>query len=161
MTWWSWLLEIAGITLLGASIVFSMRRARKGAAILPVALAITTASALLAFLLFVFLSPVRPGEDLVTAMILLGLAAGAGACLPAKVWGQGRIGISSSQGQWYLVAWSSMMLVSSLLVVMGQGAARAAVALTAFASFGVIAYASVLFLKHAVLSRRAAGTMNA
>ena len=147
MPWWGWILEIIGLAVLAASIVFAVLGTMKKKPIAPLSLLIYAIAAVVAAILFVSLGPARPPAYLVVLSILAGIAAGAALSIPAQLKVEGRQ-IASSHGYLHIAIWSFLLMISSILVISGTGAAKVSVAIMLFASLGVAAYCAAIYLRY-------------
>jgi|GEM_PF-5363098 hypothetical protein len=147
MTWWAWILEIAGLILLALAIFYGARNTLRKTPAKPFSLLVAAAAALFAAVSFALLTPTKPPARILVLLGITGLIAGALTVLPARApFKDGEL--RPSQGYWYLVAWSSALFVSSVLVVIGPTASRVASCITVFASAGVLCYSTVLYTKY-------------
>ncbi len=147
MPWWGWLLEILGVGMLVASAVFSVWNTLGNKPLSPLALLVSAVGSTLVAVVFTLLSPARPPVWLIILSILVGLAVGAGFSFLARFEVQGKL-LVSSHGQLHIAIWSLLLLISSILVVAGSGAAEASVAIMLFASLGLAGYAGALYSRY-------------
>jgi len=62
-------------------------------------------------------------------------------------------GLKSAQGIWYLVVWSSLVFLSSLLLVSGPGLAKAGVSILLISSLAVGGYTYCIYVRYALSVR--------
>jgi hypothetical protein len=148
MTWWAWLLQLAGLALLAFSLWLIVTRARRDRALKPWALLVALLGAIIAALLFVVLSPSKPPAAVLVPLILIGPVVGVGISLAARLELYGKA-LVSSQGQWYALVWCGFLFIASLLVIAGQTASDIAVAIAVFASLGTAGYVLTLYMRYA------------
>lgn len=146
MTWWGWILEILGLLLLAFTVVFSVIGTVKGKTMTPVSLLIGAAASLVAATLFTVLSPARPPVYLIVAPVAVGLGVGVGVAFTAKLKVSGKQ-ITSSQGFLHMAVWSFLLMISSVLVIISPGAARASVVIVLFSCLALSGYNSVLYAR--------------
>lgn len=148
MTWWAWLLQLAGWGVLALSMWLVFNKARREKSLRPWALLLAVAGAVVSAVLFIALSPSRPPAGVIVLVALLGAGAGVGISLAARLTPQGKT-LVSSQGQWYALVWCGFLFLSSLLVIAGRTASQVAVAIAACASLGAAGYALTIYLRYA------------
>ena len=148
MTWWSWLLQLAGWALLAFSMWLIFTRARWDKTLKPWALLVALLGAVISALLFAALSPSRPPAAAFVPLILLGPIVGVGIGLAARLELDGGV-LVSSQGQWYSLVWCGFLFVASILVIAGETASDVAVAIAVFASLATAGYALTNYLRYA------------
>ena len=61
--------------------------------------------------------------------------------------------MNSAQSLWYLVIWSGLVFLSSLLLVSGSGLAKAGVSIMLISSMAVAGYTYCLYLRYALSLR--------
>lgn len=152
MPWWGWLIGAFGLLILALSTAFTVRKALGRPELPYFAFLISAGSALLAGVLFGLLAPQKPPNYLMALSILFGLAGGAALSFTSRVSASGKM-VVSSHSCWYLVAWSSAMLLCSILVMLGSFASKSAVVIAMLACFGTAGYASAVFSRFAWITQ--------
>lgn len=152
MTWWGYILEILSLGLLAFTIGFTAIRAGRWPQLKPSSLLAGGAGAVIASFLVVLLSPARPMGAVIIVLLLLGTALGVLIGSRAKFEVQsGRL--KSSQGLWYLVVWSCLVFMSSLLLVSGGGQSKLGVSIMLISSLAVAGYTYCLYMRYALSVR--------
>lgn len=145
MPWWGWILEIAGVAMLAASIALPILNTIKKKPLTPLSLIISATAAVIVAVLFTILSP-RPPAYVIVLSIIIGLAVGVSLSFLAHLQVKGKL-VTSSHGQFHIAMWSFLLLASSILVVCGTGATRASVAIMLLASSGFAGYSGALYVR--------------
>ena len=155
MTWWAWLLQLAGLALLAVSMWLIFTRARKDRLLRPWALLVSVVGAVASALLFVLLSPSRPPAAALVPLIVIAPLLGAGISMLARIELGGK-SLYSSQGQWYALVWCGFLFLAALLVIAGPAASEVAVSIAVFASLGTAGYVLTAYLRYASMAYGAA-----
>jgi hypothetical protein len=153
MTWWSYILELLSLGLLAFTIGLTAFRAGRHPDVKPFSLLAGGGGAVIASFFVVLLSPARPVGAVITVLLLLGAAGGVFLGSRAKFEVRGG-GLKSAQGIWYLVVWSSLVFLSSLLLVSGSGLAKAGVSIMLISSLAVAGYTYCLYMRYALSARQ-------
>ena len=153
MTWWAWLLQLAGLAFLAFSMWLIFTQARRDRTLKPWTLLVALLGGIVSALLFVLFSPSRPPAAALVPLIVVAPILGVGISLTARLELDGKT-ILSSQGQWYAMAWCGFLFASSLLIIAGQTASEVAVAIAVFASLGTAGYVLTIYIRYASMSYR-------
>jgi hypothetical protein len=152
MTWWSYILELLSLGLLAFTIGWTVVRAGRRPDVKPLSLLAGGGGAVVAAFLVVLFSPARPMGAVITVLMLVGAAGGV--FLGSRTKFEVRAsGLRSPQGIWYLVVWSSLVFLSSLLLVSGSGLAKAGVSIMLISSLAVAGYTYCLYMRYALSVR--------
>jgi hypothetical protein len=153
MPWWAVLIAIAGFGLLAFTTVVMAFRAAGKPPLKPWSLLVGGLGAVLSAFLVLILSPSRPAGAAVIALLAVGLAGGASVGYTVKL-RRGEFGIKSSQGTWYLVAWTGALLVLTPLLTFGPLSASFSASAILLISTVVAGYTYCVFFRYASAARK-------
>lgn len=151
MTWWAWILQLAGLAIIVFSICLTFTKARRDSSFKPWSLLVALLGAIVSAVFFAALSPSRPPAAVLVPLILITPLLGVGISFAARIDLDGKT-LVSSQGQWYALVWCGFLFLAALLVVAGRTASDVAVAIGVSASLATAGYVITIYLRYASMA---------
>lgn len=140
------MLEKAGLLVLAFSVVLSIVQTVREKPLTSLSLLTGAIASIVAATVFTVLSPAKPPAFLIAIPVVVGLATGTALSFPARLKVEGKE-TASSRGFLCVAIWSLLLMVSSILVVISPGAARASVAIMLFSCLALSGYSGMLYLR--------------